>query len=179
MSFTKRILFLAFSLSLISNTYVVVSDDVLKLTTLAPADKPEGFVSLNDPAAVSNSTVFKVARDSVLTTELLSSLPEDEEISLYCRNLLAIYGQRYAATVNCLVPAARPVRICENCFSAYGSLGDIYTNISAEQVCCEKQSQFLCLLSGLHSSRMAWFCWLLMCLMITSLVMLPHVGGNI
>lgn len=140
MSFPKSILVLTFSLTLISNIYVVVSGDGSNPTILAPPDKPEGFVSLNSPAAVSNSTVFKVARDSILTIDLLSSLPEDQEISVYCRNLLGIFGQRYAASVNCLVPAARPVKICQNCFSAYGSLEDIYMNISSDQVFGEKQS---------------------------------------
>ncbi|CAG03619.1 unnamed protein product, partial [Tetraodon nigroviridis] len=65
--------------------------------------------------------------------DLLSSFPEDQEISAYCRSLLGIFGRRYAAIVDCLVPAARPVKICQNCFSAYGSLRDIYTNISSDQ----------------------------------------------
>lgn len=144
MSFPKSILVLTFSLTLISNIYIVVSDDGSNPTILSPPDKQEGFVSLNSPAAVSNSTVFKVARDTVLTIDLLSSLPEDQEISVYCRNLLGIFGQRYAASVNCLVPAARPVKICQNCFSAYGSLEDIYMNISSDQVFGEKQSHLLC-----------------------------------
>lgn len=138
MSFPKSILVLTFSLTLISNIYVVVSGDGLNPTILAPADKAEAFVSFKVPAAVSNSTVFRVARDSILTVELLSLLPEDQQISDYCRHLLGIFGQRYAACINCLVPAARPVKICQNCFSAYGSLSDIYMNISSDQVCCEK-----------------------------------------
>lgn len=141
MSFPKSILVWTFSLTIISNIYVIVSGDDLTPTILAPADKPKGFVSFNSPAAVANSTVFKVDRDSLLTMDLLSSLPEDQEISVYCRNLLGIFGQRYAASVTCLVSAARPVKICQNCFSAYGSLGDIYKNIS-DQVCCENKIIF-------------------------------------
>lgn len=130
MSFPKRISVLIFSLTLISDFYVAVSSDGLNSNILAAADKLEGFSSLNPPDAASNSTVFKVARDSVLTLNLMSSLPENPEISVYCRNLLGIFGQRYAASVDCFVPAARPVKVCQNCFSAYGSLVDVYMNIS-------------------------------------------------
>lgn len=142
MPFPKSISVLTFSLTLISNIYVVVSGDELNPTVLAPADKLEGFASLNSPAAVSNSTVFKVARNSIFTINLLSSLSEDQEISVYCRNLLEIFGQRYAASINCLVPAARPVKICQNCFSAYDNVRDIYMNISSDQVGCDKTSCF-------------------------------------
>lgn len=173
MPLLKSISVLTFSLTLISSIYVVVSGDGLNPTILAPADKLEGFASLNSPAAVSNSTVFKVAGDSILTINLLSSLSEDQEISVYCRNLLEIFGQRYAASINCLVPAARPVKICQNCFSAYDNVRDIYMNISSDQVGCDKTSWF-----SLLAERPPFFrnsssirCPL-MCLMITGLVML-------
>lgn len=144
MSFPTNILVLTFSMTVLSNIYVIVSGDGLNPTDLAPPDKLEEFVSLNSPAVPSNSTDFKVAsRDSVLTMDLLSSFPEDQEISAYCRSLLGIFGRRYAAIVDCLVPAARPVKICQNCFSAYGSLRDIYTNISSDQVGRQKPSRLL------------------------------------
>lgn len=182
MSFPKSICVLAFSMSVISDIYVVVSGDGLNPTNAASSDKLEGLVTLNSPAVVSNSTEFKVASgDSVLTIDLLSLLPEDQEISVYCRNLLGIFGQRYAATVNCLVPAGRPVKICQNCFSAFASLRDVYVNISSDQVCGEKQSPVLFYLRGLRSSRIAQasFCYPRMCLMITGLVMLLHFSGEI
>lgn len=86
------------------------------------------------PAAVVNSPVFKPAVDSFLSVNLLSSFPEDLEISEYCSELLHIFGQRYVAYVNCLVPAARPVKVCLNCFSGYGNLMVTYMNISSDQV---------------------------------------------
>lgn len=86
------------------------------------------------PAAVVNSPVFKPAVDSLLSVNLLSSFPEDLEISEYCSELLHIFGQRYVAYVNCLVPAARPVKVCLNCFSGYGNLMVTYMNISSDQV---------------------------------------------
>lgn len=65
----------------------------------------------------------------------LPGAAERRDISAYCRRLLAVYGQRYAASVDCLVLAARPVQICQKCFSAYASLNDSYINITSEQVC--------------------------------------------
>lgn len=71
---------------------------------------------------------------SLFSLNLLSSFPEDAEISEYCRELLRVFGQRYVAYVNCLIPAARPVKVCQSCFSSNVSLVDIYRNIS-EEVC--------------------------------------------
>ncbi|XP_061560491.1 osteopetrosis-associated transmembrane protein 1 isoform X1 [Phycodurus eques] len=65
---------------------------------------------------------------------LLSAFPDDLEVSDYCSELLRLFGQRYVAYVNCLVPAARPVKVCQNCFGAYGSLATTYMNISSEQL---------------------------------------------
>lgn len=141
MSLPKSVSVFIFSLTLISNIYVAMSSDGLNPSDFAAADKLEG-ISLNPPAAASNSTVFRVNTDSVLALNLVSLLPENQEISVYCRNLLGIFGQRYVASIDCFVPAARPVKVCQNCFSAYGSLRGIYVNIS-EQVCCRKTSPFL------------------------------------
>eukprot|EP00066_Takifugu_rubripes_P006853 XP_003971934.2 PREDICTED: osteopetrosis-associated transmembrane protein 1 [Takifugu rubripes] len=158
MSFPKSVSVFTFSLTLISNIYVAVCSDGLNPTDFAAADKLEG-ISLNPPAAASNSTAFKVNTDSVLALNLLSLLPEDQEISVYCRNLLGIFGQRYVASIDCFVPAARPVKVCQNCFSAYGSLGDIYVNISdktgpGNESCKEilLHSDRLMLLDLLHNS---------------------------
>lgn len=179
MSSAKSVSAFTFSLTLIANFFVVVSSDGLDPTISAPSDKLEGIVALN-PAAASNLTVFRVATDSILTLNLLSSLPKDQEISVYCRQVLGIFRQRYVASIDCLVPAARPVKVCQNCFSAYGNLQDIYKNISSDQVCCRKRHINFLSLSGLHSSWMvpgSFGC--LRCLMITSLVMLLHVCGDI
>ncbi|XP_019750605.1 osteopetrosis-associated transmembrane protein 1 [Hippocampus comes] len=75
-----------------------------------------------------------VEEDSSAPFLLLSAFPDDLEVSDYCSELLRIFGQRYVAYVNCLVPSARPVKVCQNCFGAYGSLVATYMNISSEQL---------------------------------------------
>lgn len=104
-------------------------------------------------SVVVSSAVFKPGLGSVLSLNLLSSFPEDLEISDYCSELLHIFGQRYVAYVNCLVPAARPVKVCQNCFSSYGSLTEIFSNISSDQVrshscaaACREEGQASCLM---------------------------------
>lgn len=92
------------------------------------ADKLEEIPPLS--AAAGSSPVFKPA----FPFSLLPSFPEDLEISDYCSELLHIFGQRYVAYANCLVPAARPVKVCQSCFSTYSSLTEIYGNISSDQV---------------------------------------------
>ncbi|KAF6737578.1 Osteopetrosis-associated transmembrane protein 1 [Oryzias melastigma] len=72
--------------------------------------------------------------DSFVPLSLMSSFPEDLEISNYCLELLGLFSQRYSDYVKCLVPAARPVRVCLKCYSGYGSLLNAYTNISSNQM---------------------------------------------
>lgn len=111
---------------LVAQFHTRVSCDVVDLNVLNVGDSP---------AAV-HAAVFKPALGwSSSLSLLLSSFPEDLEISEYCSDLLHIFGQRYVSYVNCLVPAARPVKVCQNCFSSYGSLIDIYRNISDEVRC--------------------------------------------
>ncbi|XP_077443951.1 osteopetrosis-associated transmembrane protein 1 [Stigmatopora argus] len=90
-----------------------------------------------DVSAAANSPVFKPAEagDSAASLIRLSSaFPDDLEVSDYCNELLRLFGQRYTAYVNCLVPSARPVKVCQNCFDSYGSLVTTYMNISSEQL---------------------------------------------
>lgn len=137
MSVSKNSSFLVLLVTLVLNIYVVVSIDEVNVIVSASADKLQQVPCLNvaaSGAAVVNSPVFKTGADSIFSLNLLSSFPEDLEISDYCSDLLHIFGQRYVAYMNCMVPAARPVKVCQNCFSSYGSLKDIYTNISSEQV---------------------------------------------
>ncbi|XP_030577392.1 osteopetrosis-associated transmembrane protein 1 [Archocentrus centrarchus] len=94
------------------------------------ADKLEAVPSLS---AVS-SPVFKPSETPVFSFSVLSSFPEDLEISDYCSELLHIFGQRYVAYANCLVPAARPVKVCQSCFSTYSSLNESYVNISSDKM---------------------------------------------
>lgn len=86
------------------------------------------------PVVVPGTPGFKPAVDSYFSLNLLSAFPEDLEVSDYCVELLGIFGQRYNTYVNCLVPSARPVKVCQNCFASYRNLKDIYTNISSDQV---------------------------------------------
>ncbi|KAM6915142.1 osteopetrosis-associated transmembrane protein 1 [Xenentodon cancila] len=78
-----------------------------------------------------NAAVFA---DSAARLSLASSFPEDQEMSEYCSEMLGVFGQRYEACLKCLVPAARPVKLCEKCYSSYDSLVHIYNNISSDQV---------------------------------------------
>lgn len=103
--------------------------DVVHLSASESADKLEAVPSLSTAAIVS-----KPAVDTVFSFSLLSSFPDDLEVSDYCSDLLHIFGQRYVAYVNCLVPAARPVKVCQSCYSTYGNLVEIYNNISSDQV---------------------------------------------
>ncbi|XP_071335498.1 osteopetrosis-associated transmembrane protein 1 [Trachinotus anak] len=121
----------AFLVLLAANIYSLVSSDGVNLGVSDSADKLRQTPSLS-PAVV-NPPVFKPASDSPSSLSLLS-FPEDLEISDYCSELLHIFGQRYVAYVNCLIPAARPVHVCLNCSSGYGSLLDIYANISSDQM---------------------------------------------
>lgn len=61
----------------------------------------------------------------------LSSIFPDE-VNEYCTELLHVFGERYDAFANCLVSYARPVKICQNCYPAFNSLGEIYQNISED-----------------------------------------------
>lgn len=114
--------------------------DVVHFSASESADKLEAVPSLST-AAIS-SPVSKPAVDTVFSFSLLSSFPDDLEVSDYCSDLLHIFGQRYVAYVNCLVPAARPVKVCQSCYSTYGSLVEIYNNISSDQVWAK--AIFLC-----------------------------------
>lgn len=119
-----------FLVLLVLNIHGLVSGDEVNLTAsdVAHRLKQVFFVS---PAG---APVFKPGLDSFSPLSLLSSFPEDLEISDHCSELLHLFGQRYVAYVNCLIPAARPVKVCQNCFSSYGSLREIYYNISSNKV---------------------------------------------
>lgn len=123
----------SFFVLLLINIYSLVSSDGINITASDPADKLTQVSSSSPPAPAAavelSSVVFKPGLDPLFSLGLLS-FPEDLEISDYCSELLHIFGQRYVSYVNCLVSAARPVKVCQNCFSSYGSLVDIYTNIS-------------------------------------------------
>ncbi|XP_036398506.1 osteopetrosis-associated transmembrane protein 1-like isoform X1 [Megalops cyprinoides] len=98
---------------------------------------PEPEVSGNGvPGSESNvlHSLPRQAQSSYFPSLLLSAFPEDLEVGDYCRELLHIFGQRYVSYVNCLVPSARPVKICQNCHVEFNNLQDIYSNISSEQL---------------------------------------------
>lgn len=118
---------------LLTSTYIFVSGDVVNLTASDLVDS-SGIVRTSSSAAAVNSPVLKPAPDPLFSLNLLSNFPEDLEISDYCNELLHIFGQRYVTYVNCLVPAARPVKVCQNCFSSFESLNDTYENISSNDV---------------------------------------------
>lgn len=119
---------------LVLNVYCLISSDGINVTASEPVDKMTHVPSSSLPASAAvvelNSAVFKPGLDSLFSLSLASSFPEDQEISDYCTELLRVFGQRYVTYMNCLIPAARPVKVCLNCFSSYSSLANIYNNIS-------------------------------------------------
>lgn len=136
MSKNSSYLVLLVMLSQITN--VVVSSDVFDFTVSGTADEPKQ-ISLT--AAAVSTPVFKPIGDSIFSLNMLS-FPEDLEISEYCIDLLHIFGQRYVACANCFVSAARPVKVCDTCFSSYVSLNNTYANISENQVRDKNKKMF-------------------------------------
>ncbi|XP_058470309.1 osteopetrosis-associated transmembrane protein 1 [Solea solea] len=110
-----------FFVLLVTHFYPRVSGNTVDLGAADLADKARQFPAVFEPAPGGSSSSLSL---------LLSSFPGDLEISEYCRDQLLIFGQRYEAYVKCLVPAARPVKVCENCFSSYVNLNETYTNIT-------------------------------------------------
>ncbi|KAM3602453.1 uncharacterized protein V6R79_004457 [Siganus canaliculatus] len=125
-----------FMFLIVFNSDLVVSDNGVNVSASDSAQELDQNPSLTPAAAsvVVNSAVFEPSLGSPFTLNLLSSFPEDLEISDYCSELLHLFGQRYVAYVNCSVSAARPVKVCQKCFSSYASLVEIYTNISSNQM---------------------------------------------
>ncbi|XP_075940414.1 osteopetrosis-associated transmembrane protein 1 [Anarhichas minor] len=135
MSLYKNSSFLV--LLVLSYMYALVSSGEVNVSATESADTMRQASSFSPAAAavvVVNSPVFEPGEDSLLSLNLLSSSPEDPEISVYCSELLKIFGQRYSAYVNCLATFARPVQVCQMCFSNYSILTDIYMNISSDQM---------------------------------------------
>uniref|UniRef100_UPI0037E95128 osteopetrosis-associated transmembrane protein 1 n=1 Tax=Semicossyphus pulcher TaxID=241346 RepID=UPI0037E95128 len=142
----------SFLVLLALNIYAFVTSDDVSLNISTSADQVIQNPSVAAAGAVvANSPVFKPAVDSMFSMNMLSSFPEDLEISDYCKDLLHIFGQRYVAYMNCLVPAARPVKVCQNCFSGYIRLNETYMNISSDQMGPGNQS---CRDSLLRSDRL-------------------------
>lgn len=84
------------------------------------------------------SAVMPVSQASGLgffySLSLSSAFPDDLEVNEYCIKLLHIYGERYVTYASCLVSYARPVKVCQNCYTYFNSLTEIYANISSDQV---------------------------------------------
>ncbi|XP_068432566.1 osteopetrosis-associated transmembrane protein 1 [Clinocottus analis] len=114
--------------------YAQVASGEANVTATDSADTMKQPASFSPAAVVGNSPVFKPGVGSVFSLNLLSSFPENLEISEYCSELLQIFGRRYVAYVDCLVTAARPVQVCQKCFSSYGNLTETYVNISSDQM---------------------------------------------
>ncbi|KAM9798164.1 osteopetrosis-associated transmembrane protein 1 [Neosynchiropus ocellatus] len=116
-------------------SFAVVLVILLNCITVLASDGLDGSVSDlkqdEAPSPVEASPLFKPARSSMSLS--LLSFPEDVEMSDYCHQLLQIFGERYVSAVTCLVPAARPVLVCQNCFPSFRGLVDTYTNISSDQ----------------------------------------------
>ncbi|XP_056150852.1 osteopetrosis-associated transmembrane protein 1 isoform X2 [Lampris incognitus] len=126
--------------------YASAATDEANLTVL---DSVGNFTALNS-ASVAKSPVLKRVVDPYVSLSL-AAFPEDLEVSDYCVDLLHTFGQRYVAYVNCLVVSARPVKVCQNCYAGFGSLREIYTNISSDQM---DTSNVSCRDSLLRSDRL-------------------------
>ncbi|CAB1340042.1 unnamed protein product [Coregonus sp. 'balchen'] len=103
-------------------------------TTIPGSELSANGLKQRAAVVVPQSPVFHPGLGSQFSLNLLSAFPEDLEVSDYCFELLAIFGQRYSTYVNCLVSAARPVKVCQNCYGTYGNLMEIYKNISSDQM---------------------------------------------
>lgn len=134
MAAPKNSWFLPLLTALLLNGGAVVPSDGSNLSgsLLDKGDETSSLGLSAAAAAVDRAAVFQSWPGVSLS--LLSSFPEDVEMSDYCRQLLVIFGQRYIAYANCLVSAARPVKVCQSCFAAYASLNETYQNISSNQV---------------------------------------------
>lgn len=136
----------------INRSFLVVLVIVYSLTSCDGTDIPV-LLSAEGAGPVGGSApVFKPAAGSVFSVSLLSAVQDGPELSDFCSELLRVFGQRYVAFIDCLVPAARPVTVCQSCFSTYGGFLEAYTNISSEQVrdksggwggCQRTQARFL------------------------------------
>ncbi|KAK7907749.1 hypothetical protein WMY93_016361 [Mugilogobius chulae] len=118
MAFKHTILCIVLSCICIS---VCVSEDVV-----SSLDGQESLRSASSP-------VFKDNVDTVYSVNLLTAISDYSDISQYCKNLLDLFGIQYVDYVNCLVPAARPVKVCQNCFVSFENLNKTYTNISSDE----------------------------------------------
>ncbi|XP_012722782.2 osteopetrosis-associated transmembrane protein 1 [Fundulus heteroclitus] len=118
------------------NSYAFGVSDAVNVTAPVSATTPQQAPSYVSPgsSAVVSPVVFKPAVEPAFSVALRSSFPEDLEVSEYCAELLRLFGQRYVAFVDCLVPAARPVKVCQNCFPEYHSLSEVFLNISSDQM---------------------------------------------
>ncbi|XP_041716230.2 osteopetrosis-associated transmembrane protein 1 isoform X2 [Coregonus clupeaformis] len=103
-------------------------------TTIPGSELSANGLKQRAAVVVPQSPVFHPGLRSQFSLNLLSAFPEDLEVSDYCFELLAIFGQRYSTYVNCLVSAARPVKVCQNCYGTYSNLMEIYKNISSDQM---------------------------------------------
>ncbi|XP_036438211.1 osteopetrosis-associated transmembrane protein 1 [Colossoma macropomum] len=90
---------------------------------------------------------------------LAAKFPGDLEVTEDCLKLLQVFGQRYVDLVNCLISSARPVEVCQNCYGAYSSFNETYSNITdtmgPKNTSCQDslmQSDRLMLLYNLYSS---------------------------
>uniref|UniRef100_A0AAY4CE16 Osteopetrosis associated transmembrane protein 1 n=1 Tax=Denticeps clupeoides TaxID=299321 RepID=A0AAY4CE16_9TELE len=74
------------------------------------------------------------ASTPLLSLSLSSAFPEQLEFSDVCLEMLRVFGRRYVTYADCLVSHARPVRICQSCYSKYSSLREVYANMSSDQL---------------------------------------------
>ncbi|XP_059838974.1 osteopetrosis-associated transmembrane protein 1 [Hypanus sabinus] len=70
-----------------------------------------------------------------------SELLVDGAVNPRCRQLLNEFGESCSTLLSCLVKNARPVRVCERCFSHFNNFSDVYDKIAKDSgnVSCTAQ----------------------------------------
>ncbi|XP_026871331.2 osteopetrosis-associated transmembrane protein 1 [Electrophorus electricus] len=133
-------------------TAVNIASDATELSGDRALNRPSSFISVPHAFQPDSFRQF-------LTLGLSDAFPEDMEGTENCLELLSIFGQRYVTLANCLVSYARPVKVCQNCYTDYNNFENIYKNISSDQsgpgnVSCQDSllwSDRLMLLPSLYS----------------------------
>ncbi|XP_051501683.1 osteopetrosis-associated transmembrane protein 1-like [Myxocyprinus asiaticus] len=123
----------AFIVSCLFVGWATIQITVVKCSVYPPEMSGEGALKLPTPV-IPMSPVFQAnSLGFFYSLSLSSNFPEDLEVNEHCIKLFRIFGERYVIYANCLVTYARPVKICQNCYTGFNSLEEIYTNISSDQ----------------------------------------------
>ncbi|XP_051510961.1 osteopetrosis-associated transmembrane protein 1-like isoform X1 [Myxocyprinus asiaticus] len=123
-----------FIISWLFSGWATMQITFVKCSVYPPETSGDGALKLPSPV-LPMSPVFQAnSLGFFYSLSLSSNFPENLEVNEHCIELLHIFGQRYVTYANCLVTYARPVKICQNCYTGFSSLEEIYTNISSDEL---------------------------------------------